>query len=133
MFEHHTQPLLPRWRFVSRLLRSIALGLAIIAGSLVVGMWGYHFYEGLPWIDAFLNAAMILSGMGPLLSPTTRDGKLFAGGYALYSGFVVILATGIVFAPLVHRLLHRFHVAGGHHKHPAAAANHAATEPPGTA
>jgi hypothetical protein len=73
-------------------------------------MAGYHWLEGMTWIDAFANAAMILSGMGPLAPVQTWGGKLFAGLYALYSGLVLIVAAGIVFALVVHRLLHSFHV-----------------------
>jgi hypothetical protein len=73
-------------------------------------MVGYHYSEGLSWIDAFANASMILSGMGPLDPPKTWDGKVFAGCYALYSGLVVILAAGILFTPVVHRMLHKFHM-----------------------
>lgn len=79
-------------------------------------MLGYRQFEGMNWTDAFLNAWMLLSGMGPIGSPATENGKLFAGMYALYSGFIVILASGIVFAPLVHRMLHRFHIPK-HHAH----------------
>jgi hypothetical protein len=118
MYEHHTQPLLPRWRFATRLLGSLGVGVAVIGASLGVGMWGYHHFEGLSWLDAFLNASMILSGMGPLHAPATSGGKLFAGCYALYSGLVVILITGIVFAPFVHRLLHRFHLERSHRHTP---------------
>ena len=85
------------------------MGLGLVIVSLAIGMAGYHGYEGLPWIDAFLNAAMILSGMGPLLQPATEGGKLFAGFYALYAGLVFIVVAGIILAPLIHRLLHRFH------------------------
>lgn len=85
-------------------------GLAVIGGSLLVGMWGYREREGLPWIDAVVNASMILSGMGPIGEPRTTSGKLFAGLYALYSGLAVILVAGITFAPLVHRVSHRFHL-----------------------
>jgi hypothetical protein len=73
-------------------------------------MAGYHYLEGLPWIDAFVNAAMILSGMGPVSPLQTFGGKLFAGLYALYSGLIVIVAAGVLFAPVVHRMLHRFHL-----------------------
>jgi hypothetical protein len=73
-------------------------------------MAGYHGYEGLPWIDAFLNASMILSGMGPLMQPATTGGKLFAGIYALYSGLAVLVIAGVIFGPVVHRFLHRFHI-----------------------
>ncbi len=73
-------------------------------------MLGYRYFEGMEWIDAFANASMILSGMGPLTPLQTSNGKLFAGLYALYSGLALILATGILLAPVVHRLLHQFHL-----------------------
>lgn len=73
-------------------------------------MLGYRYFEGMEWIDAFANASMILSGMGPLTPLETSNGKLFAGLYALYSGLALILATGILLAPVVHRLLHQFHL-----------------------
>jgi hypothetical protein len=80
-------------------------------------MLGYHYIEGKPWLDAFVDSAMILSGMGPVTTQFETDaGKLFAGVFALYSGFAVVVATGIVFAPLVHRLLHRFHLHVEHRK-----------------
>ena len=104
------KPLAPRHVFFRRLLVSAAVGFALVAVSLVVGMAGYHRYEGLPWIDAFVNASMILSGMGPLMSPVTTGGKLFAGFYALYSGLAVLVIAGVIFAPVVHRFLHRFHM-----------------------
>lgn len=110
MFEHRKQPLLDRRRFLRRLLLSASIGGALIVLSLLGGMLGYRHFEGMPWIDAFANAAMILAGMGPLAPLLTTAGKLFAGLYALYSGLAIILVTGIVFAPLVHRLLHRFHI-----------------------
>ena len=110
MFEHRKEPLLDRRRFLRRLLFSALTGAALIAVSLFGGMLGYHALEGMPWVDAFANAAMILSGMGPLSPMQSTAGKLFAGFYALYSGLALILITGIVFAPLVHRLLHRFHI-----------------------
>jgi hypothetical protein len=106
-------PLPPRHKFLRHLGRSAVIGAAIIAASLGVGMIGYHYLEGQAWIDAFANAAMILSGMGPLGELHTRAGKLFAGFYALYSGLALILIIGIVFAPLVHRFLHRFHLEIG--------------------
>ena len=82
----------------------------LIGISLLGGMCGYHFFEGLSWIDAFANASMILSGMGPLDAPKTDGGKIFAGCYALYSGLALILAAGLILAPMAHRILHRFHV-----------------------
>ncbi len=110
MFEHHTHALLPRPAFFARLVRSSVIGLAIIVASLVAGMAGYRYFEKMPWVDAFANAAMILSGMGPLGPLETTGGKIFAGCYALYSGLAVIVVTGIIFAPVVHRFLHRFHL-----------------------
>ena len=110
MFEHRRQPLLDRRRFLLRLFISVLAGGALIVISLLGGMLGYHIFEGMPWIDAFANAAMILSGMGPLGPLQSTSGKLFAGLYALYSGLALILITGVVFAPLVHRMLHRFHI-----------------------
>jgi hypothetical protein len=101
---------LSRRAFAKRLARSFGLASLLIGVSLVAGMAGYHYLEGMEWIDAFANAAMILSGMGPLGPLQTWGGKLFAGLYALYSGLALIVATGILFAPVVHRLLHEFHV-----------------------
>jgi hypothetical protein len=107
--EHKSEPVLPWPRFVRRLGLSLGVGAGLIAGSLVAGMAGYHYLEGLAWLDAFLNAAMILSGMGPLAQTQTLAGKLFAGLYALYSGFAVLVIAGITFGPVVHRMLHMFH------------------------
>jgi hypothetical protein len=119
MFEHHSHPLLPRARFLRRFALSFLAGVTLIGLSLWAGMLGYHVFETMSWLDAFLNASMILSGMGPLAQPQTVHGKLFAGMYALYSGFVVVLASGIVFAPVIHRTLHRFHLEKSHHAPPS--------------
>jgi hypothetical protein len=108
-FEHRREPILPLSRFVWRLARSLAIGLALVGLSLVVGIVGYRRLLGLSWIDAFVNAAMILSGMGPLASPQTVGAKLFAGLYALYSGLAVLAIAGIIFAPVLHRFLHYLH------------------------
>jgi hypothetical protein len=113
MFEHRKAPLLPRPAFVARFARSAGLGLLVILGSLLLGMIGYHVTENMPWIDAFANAAMILSGMGPLTELHTTVGKLFAGAYALFSGLAIIVIVGITFAPVVHRFLHKFHLEAG--------------------
>jgi hypothetical protein len=110
MYEHRSQPILPRSRFYVRLARSGAIGLAIITPSLVVGMAGYHWLEGLGWLDSFLNASMLLGGMGPVNAPVTGGGKLFAGVYALYCGFVVLVVAGLLLAPMLHRLMHKFHL-----------------------
>lgn len=112
MFERKTEPLLPFRAFMGRLATSAALGLAIVAVSLLAGMLGYHFLVSLGWMDAFLNAAMLLGGMGPIDPPKTAGGKLFSGLYALYCGFAVLGIAGVVFAPVFHRFLHRFHLEG---------------------
>ncbi|HXY55229.1 MAG TPA: hypothetical protein VEM40_11235 [Nitrospirota bacterium] len=86
------------------------MALTIVLASLAAGIAGYHYFEGLPWMDAFVNAAMILGGMGPVNELHTTAGKLFAGCYALYSGMVFLVAAGVLFAPVVHRFLHHFHL-----------------------
>lgn len=109
-FESRHEPLAPLHIFRNRLLSAIYLAVALVFVSLLGGMLGYHRLEGMSWTDAYLNAAMILSGMGPIGSLNTEAGKIFAGSYALYSGLVVVVSTGIILAPVVHRFLHRFHV-----------------------
>ena len=101
---------LSRTKFVRRLTDHILAALFFLGMSLFVGMAGYHYLEKLPWIDAFANASMILSGMGPLNPLNSPSGKLFAGSYALYSGLAVIVVVGLILSPVVHRLLHRFHL-----------------------
>ena len=110
MFEHRHQPLLPRPQFLMRLGQSAALALAVIAGSMALGILGYHYIAKLGWIDSFLNASMILSGMGPVDELHGRVAKIFAGCYALFSGIVFLSSAAIVVSPLLHRFLHRFHV-----------------------
>jgi hypothetical protein len=110
MFEHRSKPLLPVSAFYWRLARSASIGLLVIASTLGIGMVGYRAFEGMSWVDAFVNAAMILSGMGPMSSLQTEGGKIFAGCYALFSGLAFFAILGIIFAPAIHRFLHRFHV-----------------------
>ena len=110
MFEHRSKPLLPLPAFYWRLVRSLGLGLLVIVFALGVGMAGYRSFEPMSWVDAFVNAAMILSGMGPATELHTSAGKIFAGCYALFSGLAFFAILGIIFAPAVHRFLHRFHV-----------------------
>ena len=110
MFEHRLSPLLPVKEFRARLAKMGALGFALIAASLAVGMLGYHVIAEKTWPDSFLNAAMILSGMGPIGDLTTTGAKIFAGLYALYSGLALILIAGIILSPVVHRFLHKFHL-----------------------
>ena len=109
-YERRQQPLASPKVFRRRLLRSGTFGIVTVAISLTVGVAGYSLFEGLGFLDSFVNAAMILSGMGPLHNPLTVAGKVFAGIYALYSGFAVLVIAAIAFAPVVHRVLHRFHL-----------------------
>lgn len=104
------RPLPQRAVFLARFARAVLAGIGLIALSLLGGMLGYHSLEGLPWIDAFLNASMILSGMGPTSELHTNAGKLFAGCYAIYSGLALITIAGLMLGPVVQRLLHRFHL-----------------------
>ena len=109
MYESRRHSPLPRLQFFRRLALHIAGATSLLLGSLLLGIAGYGFFEGLPWRDAFLNSAMLLGGMGPVDPPRTDGGKVFAGIYALYAGLVFIVAAGLVFVPVLHRLLHKFH------------------------
>ncbi len=102
--------LLPRREFIRRLGWSIAAGTVLILFSLTIGMVGYHTLGGLPWVDAFLDASMILSGMGPVSPLQSTPAKIFAGCYALYSGLALLTTAGVILAPVIHRALHRFHL-----------------------
>lgn len=110
MTPEYSRPLLSRTKYLFRIARGAGFGLLIVLLSLAFGMMGYHYFEEMPWIDAFANASMILSGMGPLSPMNSSAGKLFAGCYALYSGLAIIVIAGITFGPVVHRFLHRFHL-----------------------
>src|SRR5580658_8193941 len=109
-FERRTEPLLSRPLFMRRFARWALVAAVVIAGSLLFGVCGYHFLEGLPWIDSLLDASMILGGMGPVDPIRTTAGKVFASFYALYSGLAIIAIVGILIAPVVHRLFHKFHI-----------------------
>lgn len=109
MYESKHQHPLARGKFAQRLLGHLLVALGLLAGSLGAGMLGYVSFEKLSWIDAFLNASMLLGGMGPVNPPQTQEGKLFAGLYALYAGLVFIVTAALVFTPILHRLMHRFH------------------------
>lgn len=115
MYEPRHKKPIPRRHFVRRLVVHFLASMILIAASLFIGMLGYHAYEALPWRDAFLNAAMLLGGMGPVESPQTDAGKLFAGLYALYSGLVFLVAVALILAPALHRMLHLFHWEGREH------------------
>ena len=102
-------PPLPTVRvFISRIIRNLLIGFAIIAFSLGLGMIGYSYFETMCWIDAFLNASMILSGMGPVSTLQTDEGKIFAGCYAIFSGVIFLIVIAIIIAPIFHRFLHAF-------------------------
>jgi hypothetical protein len=109
-FEARRQPLLSRAAFIKRMAVCLAIAAGMVGVSLVVGMLGYRHFENMTWIDAFASASMILSGMGPLGDLHTSAGKLFAGIYALYSGLLLIAVMGLVLAPFLHRLMHKFHI-----------------------
>jgi hypothetical protein len=109
MYESRHQAPLARSKFVRRLLGHVLVACGLLAVSLGIGILGYMLCEGLSWIDAFLNAAMLLGGMGPVDPPHSAAGKLFAGCYALYAGLVFLVTAALLFTPLLHRLLHRFH------------------------
>ena len=109
MYEHRGQPLLSTKAFRRRLLRHFGVGLLILVGSLALGMAGYAYFERLGWLDSFLSAAMLLGGMGPVDPPKSAGGKIFAGVYALYAGLAFIVFAGLLVAPFLHRLLHKFH------------------------
>lgn len=109
-YERRRQKVAPRAVFFRRLGRNAAFALSIIGASLLVGVAGYMGFERLNALDAFLEAAMLLGGMGPINAPVTVGGKVFAGIYALYAGILAIGTAGIILAPILHRVLHSFHV-----------------------
>ena len=114
MFAGKHLPLAPVRVYISRIIRNLLIGLTIIAFSLGLGMMGYRYFEKMDWIDAFLNASMILSGMGPVATLQTNGGKLFAGCYALFSGVIFLIVIAIIIAPLFHRFLHKFLIRDTH-------------------
>lgn len=109
MYETRNYPPLSRVHFLWRITFHVAGAAGLLLGSIIIGMAGYSYFENLAWRDAFLNSAMLLGGMGPVDAPKTDSGKVFAGLYALYAGLVFIVVAGLVFAPVLHRLLHKFH------------------------
>ena len=109
-YERRHQALAPPEVFYRRLVRSGVVGFVLVLASLLAGMAGYAGFEGLGFLDSFLNASMILAGMGPLHNPITPGGKVFAGLFALYSGLAVLAIAAVIFAPILHRLMHRFHL-----------------------
>jgi hypothetical protein len=108
-FEHRGEPLIHQQEFIQRLLRNGGLAVTIISVSLVIGVSGYHWIAGLPWVDSFLNASMILGGMGEVDVLETSGAKIFAGCYALYAGMIFLVVGAVLLTPVLHRVLHRFH------------------------
>jgi hypothetical protein len=109
LYESHHIPPVSRRVFLRRMGGHFVTSAVLVAGSLGIGMAGYEHYEHLAWRDAFLNAAMLLGGMGPVETPVSPGGKIFAGLYALYAGLVFLVAVGVLLVPLLHRMLHKFH------------------------
>lgn len=110
MYEKRTEPLLPRRKFLMRLFYHFLTGFGILVISLGIGVLGYHGFEKLAWLDALLNASMILGGMGPVNLIVTAGGKVFASCYALFSGMIFLGIVGIIIAPIIHRFLHFMHL-----------------------
>jgi len=110
MFERKHDRVAPLSVFVKRLIGAVVIALGLIAFVLLIGIAGYHYLAGFDWIDSLLEASMILGGMGPVNSLPTDGAKVFASIYALFSGLVFIAVMGLVLSPVVHRILHKFHV-----------------------
>jgi hypothetical protein len=108
-FEHRSDPLLPFHLWMRRVVKSVGLAAVIVAVSLGTGVLGYHAFGHLPWIDALLEASMILGGEGPIATMNNDAVKLFASAYALFSGLVLLSTMGILLAPWLHRMMHKFH------------------------
>ncbi len=107
MYEHRREPLAPKATFYQRILKNILIALSVMMICLVIGIVGYHYTANIPWIDAFHNASMILSGMGPVVEITTTGGKIFSSFYALFSGVIFLSIVGFILAPAIHRIFHR--------------------------
>jgi len=110
LFEHRSQPLLPRRAYLRRLTFAATISVSILILWVFGGMTGYHLFGGLTWIDSFLNTAMIVGGMGPVDTLVNPAAKVFAGVYAILSGVLFLAIFGILAAPIIHRFLHRFHL-----------------------
>jgi hypothetical protein len=110
IYERHNQPLLSRKKFLIRLLKHALVSLVLLIVSLGIGVIGYHILESFSWIDALLNASMILGGMGPVNPLVTVPGKLFASFYAIFSGVIFLVGAGVLITPIAHRILHQLHL-----------------------
>ncbi len=109
-------PLPSTHAFLTKMMRHALIGLLIFIVSLGIGMEGYHHYEGMSWVDAYVNAAMILSGMGPVEPLQTTSGKIFAGSYAIFSGVIFLIGMAIIWAPVFHRFFHKIHLEANKEK-----------------
>jgi len=112
VYEHHSHPIAPRRRFALRVLLHLAAAGGLVGFSLALGMWGYMHFDGEDSVEAFLNASMLLGGMGPVDNPNSQAGKIFAGLYALYCGLVLLVAVAVILSPILHRMLHTLHWTG---------------------
>ena len=110
MFEHRSDPLLPSHHFLWRVIFFVSMSAALVSIALGIGVLGYHYLGGLLWIDALVNASMILGGMGPVDPIKSDAGKLFVSAYALFSGLLFIGAASLVLTPFVHRVMHKLHM-----------------------
>lgn len=110
MYEHKVQPLLPLRLFITRVLKHFAVASSLFLVSLGIGILGYHYLEGLSWLDSLLNASMLLGGMGPVDRLSTVPGKIFASIYSLFSGIIFVAGAGIIIAPIAHRIMHQLHL-----------------------
>jgi hypothetical protein len=115
MFENKRQPLATRSVFFGRIFKSVALATFILSLCLLIGIFGYHYFSDIPWIDSLHNASMILSGMGPVVEIKTYSGKIFSSAYALFSGVAFITNIGIILAPATHRFFHKLHLEDDDH------------------
>jgi len=113
IYEHRGAPLAPRGVFLRRVAKHFLMFLVGVIAALLIGVFGYRITEGMSWIDAYLNAAMILGGMGPVGELHTSAGKIFAGTYAIFAGVIFLVMVGVVLAPVAHRVLHRLHLESG--------------------
>lgn len=109
MYESRREKPLSQTAFVSRLFSHLAVAVFLLVISLAIGVWGYIYFESLPVLDAFLNAAMLLGGMGPVNPPVSNAGKVFAGLFALYAGLFFLLVAALILTPIAHRVLHKYH------------------------
>lgn len=111
MYEHHKEPVITRTEYWFRLLRHAALAVGLLLTTLAIGVIGFKMTSTFPWINCFVDASMLLGGMGPVycVNITSTSGKLFESFYALFCGIVFLIAMGVIIAPIIHRFLHKFH------------------------